>query len=92
MMRHVYATPKLVKNTTVARVLPANTASTASPSRSRVVGEVLHFLLPLHPAVARDDDDVVFLDDEVVGGVLGLAGVASMIVRRGSTFALPYVF
>ena len=30
--------------------------------------EVAHFLLPLHPAVARHDDDVVLLDDEVVGG------------------------
>ena len=38
--------------------------------------QVLHVLLPLHPAVARDDHDVVFLDDEVVGGVFGLAGVA----------------
>ena len=38
--------------------------------------DVLHFLLPLHPAVARDDDDVVFLDDEVLGGVFGLPFVA----------------
>ena len=33
----VYAVPKFVKNTTVARVLPASTASTESPSRRRVV-------------------------------------------------------
>ena len=43
----------MLKNTTDARVLPGSTASTASPSRTRVVGNVLHFLLPLHPAVAR---------------------------------------
>ena len=67
MMRVVYALPKFVKNTTVARVLPASTASTASPSRSRVVDEILHFLLPLDPAVLRHDDDVVFFDDEIVG-------------------------
>ena len=33
--------------------------------------QILHFLLPLHPAVVRHDDDVVFFDDEVVGRVLG---------------------
>ena len=33
--------PKLVKNTTVARVLPATAASTLSPSRSRVVARSL---------------------------------------------------
>ena len=37
MTRAVYAVPKFVKNTTVARVLPASTASTESPSRRRVV-------------------------------------------------------
>src|SRR5207237_4016488 len=30
--------------------------------------QVAHFLLPLHPSIARDDDDIVFLDDEIVGG------------------------
>ena len=35
-MRAVYATPKFVKNTAVARVLPGTIASTASPSRRRV--------------------------------------------------------
>src|SRR3954454_6157289 len=38
--------------------------------------QILHFLLPLHPAVARDDDDVVFFDDEIIGRVLRLAGIA----------------
>ena len=38
-------------------------------------GHVLDLLLPLDPAVARHDDDVVLFDDEVLGGVLGLAGV-----------------
>jgi hypothetical protein len=35
-IRDVYATPKLLKNTTDARVLPGSTAITASPSRTRV--------------------------------------------------------
>src|SRR5215467_2856621 len=38
--------------------------------------QVLHVLLALHPAVARHDHDVVFLDDEVVGAVLGFGAVA----------------
>ena len=37
--------------------------------------QVLHFLLPLHPPVARHDDDVVFFDDEGVGGVFDLLGL-----------------
>ena len=37
MNRDVYTTPKFEKNAQVARVLPANAASTESPSRSRVV-------------------------------------------------------
>ncbi len=38
--------------------------------------EILHFLLALHPAVPRDDHDVVFFDDEVIGGVFGFIAVA----------------
>src|SRR5439155_23273500 len=38
--------------------------------------QILHFLLSLHPAVARHDHDVVFLDDEVVWPVFLLAGIA----------------
>src|SRR5262245_29994405 len=38
--------------------------------------QVLDLFLSLHPPVSRDDDDVVLLDDEIVGGVLGLTRVA----------------
>src|SRR5687768_13749055 len=30
--------------------------------------QIPHLLLPLHPSIARDNHDVVFFDDEVVGG------------------------
>ena len=73
--------PKFEKNTTVARVLPGSTASTGSPSRRRVVRQILHFLLPLHPAVARHDHDGVFLDDEVVLGELDVGVVGG---KRGA--------
>ena len=48
--------------------------------------DVLHFLLALHPAVARHDHDVVFLDDEVFGGVFGFALVAGD--RRAARIAV----
>ena len=57
--------------------------------------EVLHFLLPLHPPVARDDDDIVLFDDEVLGGVVLLGRLADDLrpaprscSRPGSPLAL----
>src|SRR5690606_13146524 len=38
--------------------------------------EVAHFLLSFHPAVAGDDHDVVFRDDEVFSRVFGFVGDA----------------
>ena len=45
---------------------------------------VLDLLLTFDPAVARDDDDVVFFDDEVFGRVLRLAASEAIPVRRAS--------
>ena len=66
MMRDVYAAPKFEKNTTrgarAARQHGQHRVALAQPRRR----EIAHFLLPLHPSVARHDHDVVLFDDEVV--------------------------
>ncbi len=73
--RHV-GNPRRVRRAEVAEEHDARPRAAGQHGQHRVAfahargRDVLHFLLPLHPAVARDDDDVVFLDDEVVGGVL----------------------
>ena len=77
--------PAFVKNTADARVLPGQHRHhriAFAQSRRR---EVLDLLLPLDPPIARDDDDVVLLDDEVVGGVFDLAFV-------GGELGAPRIF
>ena len=66
----------MLKNTTDDRVLPGSTAITVSPSRTRVdATSFTSFCRFTQPS--RDTmHDVVFLDDEVFGRVLGLAFVA----------------
>ena len=56
------------------------TARMASPSRSRVAERILHLAHALEPAVAREDDGHLLVDDEVLGDELGLlpAGAADL--------------
>src|SRR5262249_26895748 len=60
----------------------ARRSGTAGKRREHRIGlaqprrrEVFHFLLPLHPAVGRDYDDIVLFDDEVVRRVFLFAGI-----------------
>ena len=62
----------MVKNTTVARVLPASAAITASPSRSRVVARSFTSFWRLIQPSRDSEDDAVLVDDEVLGRVLDL--------------------
>ena len=90
MMRQVYATPKLreehARRARAAGERRQHRVALAQPRRR----QILHFLLPLHPAVARHDHDVVFLDDEVVGGVFRLAGVALDAACGACRLRSPY--
>ena len=88
MNRAVYAVPKFVKNTTVARVLPASTASTESPSRRRVVDRSFtSFCRFTHPSF----DTMTMLSSSMMksSAVYSTLSSASISVRRLSSFASP---
>src|SRR4029078_2812102 len=53
---------------------------------------VFYFLLPLHPSVAGDDHDVVFLDDEIFRRVLGLTFITGNAGAARITILLLNVF
>ena len=81
--------PKFVKNTTVARVLPASTASTESPSRSRVVDRSLtSFCRFTQPSC----ETMTMLSSSTMksSAVYSTVSSASISVRRLSRFASPY--
>ena len=92
MKRAEYATPKLVKNTEVARVLPASTARTASPSRSRVVAmSFTSFCRLTQPS----RDTITTLSSSTMKSSAEYSGSAvspSMLLRRLSILGSPYVF
>ena len=86
--RCVYATPKFVKNTAVARVLPASTASTESPSRSRVVDtsftSFCRFTQPSRDTMTTLSSSTMKSSAEYSGSSLSLA----IAVRRLSPYFL----
>ena len=85
-MRLVYATPKFEKNTALARVLPANAASTESPSRSRVVDRSLtslwRFTHPSRETMTTLSSSTMKSSAEYSGSSLSLA----IEVRRLSPY------
>ena len=94
MIRHVYAAPKLLKNAHVARVLPANAASTASPSRRRVVDRSFtsfcRFTQPSRDTITTLSSSTMKSSAEYSGSPLSLAidRAALVAVRLVDVFEL----
>ena len=90
MIRHVYAAPKFVKNTQLERVLPANAASTESPSRNRVVDKSFtsfcRFTQPSRDTMTTLSSSTMKSSAEYSGSSLSLA----ISVRRLSALPSPY--
>src|SRR5256885_1861338 len=88
MKRDVYATPKFDKNTQLARVLPAHTAITASPSRSLVVDRSFtsfcRFTQPSRDTITTLSSSTMKSSAEYSGSPLSLA----LLVRRLSPYWL----